>query len=86
MTKKVYVKTFGCRMNEYDSDKMVDVLGAARSMRRRHGPTRPERKHFNPFTNNSHSGGITMSPLIADFLGTALLVLLGNGASNRHPR
>ena len=24
--KKVYVKTFGCQMNEYDSDKMVDVL------------------------------------------------------------
>lgn len=29
MVKKVYVKTFGCQMNEYDSDKMVDVLGAA---------------------------------------------------------
>src|SRR5689334_17082928 len=29
MTKKVYVKTFGCQMNEYDSDKMVDVLHAA---------------------------------------------------------
>ncbi|HKX94705.1 MAG TPA: tRNA (N6-isopentenyl adenosine(37)-C2)-methylthiotransferase MiaB, partial [Methylibium sp.] len=27
--KKVYVKTFGCQMNEYDSDKMVDVLRAA---------------------------------------------------------
>ncbi|MFM8152333.1 MAG: hypothetical protein ACKN8Y_03110, partial [Polynucleobacter victoriensis] len=26
MMKKVYVKTFGCQMNEYDSDKMVDVL------------------------------------------------------------
>jgi len=24
--KKVYIKTFGCQMNEYDSDKMVDVL------------------------------------------------------------
>ena len=23
---KVYVRTFGCQMNEYDSDKMVDVL------------------------------------------------------------
>ena len=24
--KKVFVKTFGCQMNEYDSDKMADVL------------------------------------------------------------
>ncbi len=29
MSKKVYIKTFGCQMNEYDSDKMSDVLGAA---------------------------------------------------------
>jgi len=27
--KKVYIRTFGCQMNEYDSDKMADVLGAA---------------------------------------------------------
>lgn len=26
--KKVYIKTFGCQMNEYDSDKMADVLRA----------------------------------------------------------
>ncbi|MCB2018520.1 MAG: hypothetical protein KDF54_13570, partial [Hydrogenophaga sp.] len=26
MTKKVFIKTFGCQMNEYDSDKMADVL------------------------------------------------------------
>ncbi|MCG8991640.1 tRNA (N6-isopentenyl adenosine(37)-C2)-methylthiotransferase MiaB [Laribacter hongkongensis] len=25
--KKLYIKTFGCQMNEYDSDKMADVLG-----------------------------------------------------------
>ena len=29
MTRKVFIKTFGCQMNEYDSDKMADVLGAA---------------------------------------------------------
>ena len=27
--KKVFIKTFGCQMNEYDSDKMSDVLNAA---------------------------------------------------------
>ncbi len=28
-TKKVFIKTFGCQMNEYDSDKMADVMHAA---------------------------------------------------------
>ena len=27
--KQVYIKTFGCQMNEYDSDKMADVMKAA---------------------------------------------------------
>ena len=29
MQKKVFIKTFGCQMNEYDSDKMADVLEAS---------------------------------------------------------
>ena len=29
MSKKVFIKTFGCQMNEYDSDKMTDVLRVA---------------------------------------------------------
>ncbi len=29
MTRKVFIKTFGCQMNEYDSARMADVLGAA---------------------------------------------------------
>ena len=30
--QKVFVRTFGCQMNEYDSDKMVDILGARQGM------------------------------------------------------
>jgi tRNA-2-methylthio-N6-dimethylallyladenosine synthase len=29
MTQKLYIRTFGCQMNEYDSAKMADVLRAA---------------------------------------------------------
>jgi len=29
MAKRLYIRTFGCQMNEYDSDKMADVLRAA---------------------------------------------------------
>ena len=32
MPHKLYIKTFGCQMNEYDSAKMADVLGAAHGM------------------------------------------------------
>ena len=32
MSGKVYIKTQGCQMNEYDSDKMADVLGVAKDM------------------------------------------------------
>ena len=27
--KKVFIRSFGCQMNEYDADKMADVLHAA---------------------------------------------------------
>jgi tRNA-2-methylthio-N6-dimethylallyladenosine synthase len=29
---KLYIKTFGCQMNEYDSDKMADVLAAGEGL------------------------------------------------------
>ena len=29
MTRRVYIRTFGCQMNDYDSDRMADVLAAA---------------------------------------------------------
>jgi tRNA-2-methylthio-N6-dimethylallyladenosine synthase len=32
MTRKLYIKTHGCQMNEYDSAKMADVLGASHGM------------------------------------------------------
>src|SRR5690625_1516926 len=38
MTRKVYVKTHGCQMNEYDSTKMVDVLVEHRGFERVDSP------------------------------------------------
>ncbi len=32
MQKKLFIKTFGCQMNEYDSDKMADVLHQSEGM------------------------------------------------------
>ncbi len=32
MARKLYIKTFGCQMNEYDSAKMADVLHASHAM------------------------------------------------------
>jgi len=32
MSKKIFIRTFGCQMNEYDSDKMADVLHAAEGL------------------------------------------------------
>ncbi|WP_374261040.1 tRNA (N6-isopentenyl adenosine(37)-C2)-methylthiotransferase MiaB [Zoogloea sp.] len=36
--KKLYIRTFGCQMNEYDSDKMADVLGAADGLEKTDNP------------------------------------------------
>jgi tRNA-2-methylthio-N6-dimethylallyladenosine synthase len=38
MSGLVYIKTFGCQMNEYDSGKMQDVLEAAHGMTRTDNP------------------------------------------------
>lgn len=34
MSKRVFIKTFGCQMNEYDSQKMADVLRASHGFER----------------------------------------------------
>ncbi len=38
MQKKLFIKTFGCQMNEYDSDKMADVLNVAEGLVRTDTP------------------------------------------------
>src|SRR5208282_1009145 len=38
MSGRLYIKTFGCQMNEYDSGKMRDVLEAAHGMTRTDNP------------------------------------------------
>ena len=34
MSKKIFIKSFGCQMNEYDSSKMLDLMRAERNMER----------------------------------------------------
>ena len=38
MARKLYIKTFGCQMNEYDSAKMAEVLDCARDIVRTDDP------------------------------------------------
>jgi len=32
VNRKLYIRTFGCQMNEYDSTKMADVLRASHGL------------------------------------------------------
>jgi len=47
MAGKVYIKTFGCQMNEYDSSKMVDVLAASEGLQQTLDPEQAEVILFN---------------------------------------
>ena len=47
MSRKVFIKTFGCQMNEYDSDKMADVLGAAQGYEATNDPEQADLILFN---------------------------------------
>ncbi|MCK9260899.1 MAG: tRNA (N6-isopentenyl adenosine(37)-C2)-methylthiotransferase MiaB [Azoarcus sp.] len=45
--KKLYIRTFGCQMNEYDSDKMADVLGAKEALTKTDNPEEADIILFN---------------------------------------
>jgi len=47
VSKKLYIKTFGCQMNEYDSDKMADVLHSAHDMESTDDPAQADVILFN---------------------------------------
>ncbi len=47
MSKKVFIRTFGCQMNEYDSDKMVDMLGLAEGVVKTDNPEEADIILFN---------------------------------------
>ncbi|MDO9002511.1 MAG: tRNA (N6-isopentenyl adenosine(37)-C2)-methylthiotransferase MiaB [Aquabacterium sp.] len=46
-TKKVYIKTYGCQMNEYDSGKMSDVMNAAQGYEPTNDPEQADLILFN---------------------------------------
>jgi len=45
--KKLYIRTYGCQMNEYDSDKMADVLNAAETFEKTDDPAKADVILFN---------------------------------------
>ena len=47
MAKKLYIKTFGCQMNEYDSAKIADTLHAAEGMEQTDDPNNADMILFN---------------------------------------
>jgi tRNA-2-methylthio-N6-dimethylallyladenosine synthase len=47
MPGKVYIRTFGCQMNEYDSDRMADVLREARGLEPTEDPAEADLILFN---------------------------------------
>jgi len=47
---KLYLRTFGCQMNEYDSDKIADVLRAQNGMERVERPEDADLIVFNTFS------------------------------------
>ena len=42
MTRKLYIKTFGCQMNDYDSTRMADALAASHGLETTEDPTQAD--------------------------------------------
>ena len=63
MQKKVFIKTFGCQMNEYDSDKMADVLGASDGLVRTDSPDDADVILFNTCSIREKAQGKVFSDL-----------------------
>ncbi|HKB82162.1 MAG TPA: tRNA (N6-isopentenyl adenosine(37)-C2)-methylthiotransferase MiaB [Burkholderiales bacterium] len=45
--KKLYIRTYGCQMNEYDSDKMADILNASETFEKTDDPAQADVILFN---------------------------------------
>ena len=71
--KKVYIKTFGCQMNEYDSDKMADVLRVSDGLSPTDNPAEAERLA----SDLRGLLGISTIPLLA--VGAAITTHAGPG-------
>ena len=50
MVNKLYIKTFGCQMNEYDSDKILEIFHS------KHKTERTEKSDFSMFLHYVTSG------------------------------
>ena len=47
MEKRVFIKTFGCQMNEYDSDKISEILDHVKGIKRTELPEEADIILFN---------------------------------------
>ena len=61
MVKKLFIRTFGCQMNEYDSDKMADVLAASEDIVKTDTPEDADIILFNTCSVREKSAGACIS-------------------------
>ena len=45
--KKLFIRTYGCQMNEYDSDKMADILNVSEAFEKTDDPAQADVILFN---------------------------------------